>query len=120
MLRILGWIVSVPVALVAISFAVSNLAPVELTLWPLPGSVVVPAFALALVALVLGFAAGGIVAWITGGRHRRAIRKEKARADQAQRDLEAARLHIADLEKRAQVPAAPVVEADAPRIMTLR
>lgn len=115
-MKILGWILSLPVALIAISFAVCNLAPVDITLWPLPGVLTMPAFALVLISLVVGFALGGFVAWLSGGRHRRALRQEKARADQIQRDLDAARLHVAELDKRS----APVGDAAAPRVMALR
>ncbi|WP_044564180.1 lipopolysaccharide assembly LapA domain-containing protein [Azospirillum sp. B4] len=125
-MRYLSWIVSIPLALVAISFAVTNREPVTLGLWPLDAVLTVPSFALVLVSLVVGFAVGGLVSWVSAGKHRRAVRKERARADQLQRDLDAARLHAADLEKR--IAAADRVAANAPpadvpadvKVMSLR
>ncbi|MDE1148799.1 MAG: LapA family protein [Azospirillaceae bacterium] len=121
-MRYLSWIVSIPLSLVAIVFAISNRDGVTLGLWPLVDTITVPAFALVLVSLVVGFAIGGVVSWLSAGRHRRAARKEKARADQVQRDLDAARLHAADLEKRlvAAERAAPAPVSGEAKVMSLR
>lgn len=123
-LRYLSWIVSIPLALVAIDFAIVNEEVVRLALWPLDGAVVAPSFAVVFVSMLVGFLAGGLVSWLSAGKHRRALRKERARGDQLQRDLDAARLHAADLEKRiaaadraAGVAAAPSSDV---RVMSLR
>ncbi|WP_138918604.1 lipopolysaccharide assembly protein LapA domain-containing protein, partial [Nitrospirillum viridazoti] len=82
MLRYLSWIVSIPLALVAIDFAIVNEELVRLTLWPLDGAVVAPSFAVVFVSLLVGFLAGGLISWLSAGKHRRALRKERARGDQ--------------------------------------
>ncbi|MBP7335379.1 lipopolysaccharide assembly LapA domain-containing protein [Niveispirillum sp.] len=90
-MRYLSWIITLPLTALAISFAVSNLTPVQLALWPLVGSVEVPAFALVLVTLVVGFFAGGLTVWLGHHSHRRAARQHQARADRLQKELDAAR-----------------------------
>jgi uncharacterized integral membrane protein len=83
----LSWIVSVPLALLAISFAVSNLGNISLQLWPLPGVLDLPVFLAVLGALFVGFLIGGTVAWISAGRHRRAARASHKRVQQLEREL---------------------------------
>ncbi len=90
-MRYLSWIVTLPLTALAISFAVSNLTPVQLALWPLVGSVEVPAFTLVLVTLVVGFLAGGVTVWVGQHRHRKSSRQHQARADRLQKELDAAR-----------------------------
>lgn len=86
-MRYLSWILTIPIALLAVSFAVSNLEPVSLGLWPLPHRVDVPAYALVLVTLVLGFLLGGVVAWWSGHAGRKQARIDRARADRLEREL---------------------------------
>jgi uncharacterized integral membrane protein len=87
-LRHLSWVVTVPLVLVVLSFAVSNRAGVPLTLWPLPGSIDLPVFLVGLLGVVAGFVAGGLVAWFSGRRHRGAARREARRAARLQQELE--------------------------------
>ena len=87
-LRYLSWILTLPLTVLAISFAVSNLTPVQLALWPLVGTIEVPAFTLVLVTLVVGFFAGGLTVWLGQHPHRRAARQHQARADRLQKELD--------------------------------
>lgn len=89
--RYLSWILTLPLTALAISFAVSNLTPVQLALWPLVGTMEAPAFALVLVTLVVGFFAGGLTVWLGQHAHRRNARQHQARADRLQKELDAAR-----------------------------
>lgn len=113
-MRHLSWIVTLPIALVAISFAVSNMQPVTLALWPLPGAVTTPVFLVVLLAMAVGFLAGGLVAWLGQHSHRRAARIHSARADRLERELARAREQEAALERRVAAASAPVLgPADA-------
>ncbi|QJE74661.1 DUF1049 domain-containing protein [Aerophototrophica crusticola] len=105
-MRYLSWLVTLPVALLAVSFAVSNLEPVSLGLWPLPFRVEAPAFTLVLVTLVLGFLQGALVAWLGQHGHRKAERQHQARADRLQRELDT-------LKAQPAVPPAPAAPARA-------
>jgi len=86
-LRHLSWIVTVPLALLAMSFAVSNRHAVSIGLWPLPDIVELPAFLLVLGPMLLGFLAGGFTVWLDAHRHRRAARLERARADRLEKEI---------------------------------
>jgi putative membrane protein len=85
--RYLSWIITIPIALVIVSFAVSNRDPVDLALWPLPFEITVPLYVAVLTALVLGFLAGGLVAWGAGHNYRAAARARGRKASQLERDL---------------------------------
>jgi uncharacterized integral membrane protein len=85
--RYLSWIITLPIALVIVSYAVSNRGLVDLALWPLPFEITVPQYVATLVALVLGFLAGGFVAWNAGRKHRVAARVRGRKAAQLERDL---------------------------------
>lgn len=90
-MRYLSWIVTLPLTVLAISFAVSNMTPVQIGLWPFVGTVEVPAFTLVLVTLVLGFLMGGVTVWLGQHRHRKAARQHQARADRLQKELDGTR-----------------------------
>lgn len=90
-MRYLSWLITLPLTVIAISFAVSNLMPVQLSLWPFPFFVEVPAFALVLVTLVVGFLLGGLTVWVGQHHHRKAERQHQSRADKLQKELDALR-----------------------------
>lgn len=90
-MRYLSWILTLPLTAVAISFAVSNMMPVQIGLWPFVGTLEVPAFALVLVTMVAGFLAGGVTVWFGQHGHRKAERQHQARADRLQKELDALR-----------------------------
>jgi uncharacterized integral membrane protein len=75
-----GWIIGLPIAVLAITFAVNNRHSVKADLWPLPFSADLPLYAAVLVPLALGLLLGGIVAWFGAGRVRRQARQERRRA----------------------------------------
>ncbi len=62
-MRYLSWIISVPLALLVISFAISDRDMITLQLEPLPFAASMPVYLLGLGALVVGFVLG---AGITG------------------------------------------------------
>lgn len=68
--RILSLIVTLPITLLVVLFAISNLDQVTLHLYPFPLDMPVQIWALTLIELFIGFLLGGIVTWI-GDRHRR-------------------------------------------------
>ena len=78
-LRRLAWVLTVPLGLIAVSFAATNRQLVEVGLWPLPFQGGVPVYLLVLGAFVLGFVVGGSLIWL-----RVAPRLWKARKDARQ------------------------------------
>ncbi len=97
--------VTVPVAVVVVLFAVSNRASVSVTLWPLPVALAAPLYFVVLIALVGGFLVGGFVAWINAGRVRRTARARARRIAALERDLAAAEARLAAPQPPARVDA---------------
>ncbi len=112
MSKVLFWIVVAPMAAAIIVFSVNNRTEVVLDLWPLDTvPMPVPVFALALAVLLVGFLAGGLIAWNSAGKSRRRARTEARRADQAERDLASTRERIERLQSEAEQ-----LKEDLPRL----
>lgn len=88
----LVWIITIPVAIIVVLFAVNNSESVALNLWPLPWDIQAPLFLFTLGSIVFGFLFGGLAAWGSGGTTRRKLR-------QTQHDLAHARDEIAALKR---------------------
>lgn len=110
-MRILFWIIVLPLLLIAAFFAIANRETVTLDLWPLFGQVAMPLFVALLGFLYLGFVFGALVAW-WGGRNAR------ARARNAARRVEALQREVAELTARldARPPTPPVATPPAERV----
>lgn len=95
MAKFFYWIIVAPLAVAIVVFSVNNQTEVTLDLWPLDtASAPLPVFLIVLSSMVAGFLAGGLVAWKSAGRTRTRARAEARRADQAERELAAARDRI--------------------------
>jgi len=94
-MKLVYWLIAVPLLIVVPLFAISNLNSVELRFWPLPFAVELPVFVVALVGLAVGFFAGGLVAWLSAGRAR-------ARARAAERTVRIRDIEIDELRRKAQ------------------
>lgn len=78
-MRLVNTILAFAVALLVVLFAVSNRMPVVVEFWPFPYQLELGLYAVILIAVMVGFLAGLIVAWLAGGkrrRERRTLRKE--------------------------------------------
>lgn len=89
-MRLLGWLLALPVSLLAVVFAVANRHGLRLELWPLPWSVEVPVYLAVLGPLVLGLMLGALVAWLGGHSARMAAGYHRRRAESLERQLAAA------------------------------
>ncbi len=99
-MRILNSLLAIIVAILVVLFAVSNRAPVVVEIWPLPYQLELGLYALILLAVFIGFLAGMITSWLTGGKRRRelrALRKET-------RDLQASLARAAVLSGNKDLP----------------
>jgi uncharacterized integral membrane protein len=76
----LSWVVTLPLTIVAVVFAVANREDMVLRFWPLPWSFDLPVYLVVLGSLVAGFLAGGLVAWIAAAPRRRRARRTAERA----------------------------------------
>ena len=73
----LRWLITIPLALILIVFAVNNRHLVDVSLWPLGIVISWPLFVFVYIGVVGGFAGGAVIAWSSSARHRRA-RQRKA------------------------------------------
>lgn len=86
-MRRFGWVLTVPIAVVAIVFAVSNNGPAPVSLWPLDVRLDLPVYAVAFLGILIGFLAGATTAWISGRKWRRLARREARDISGLTRDL---------------------------------
>lgn len=101
-MRVLGWLLALPLALLAVIFAVANRHDLRLELWPLPWSLDLPVFLAVLGPLVLGLVVGALLAWTAGHRARATARSQRRRAESLERQLAQALANTA--EPPAQLP----------------
>ena len=73
-MRLFNWLVTAPVALVLVVFAISNRARVSVTLWPFPFEIETQLFLVILLSLLAGLLVGMLLAWLSGSAARRESR----------------------------------------------
>jgi uncharacterized integral membrane protein len=106
--RVVHWLVTAPLALVVVVFAVSNRDAVTVTFWPLPVRLDAPLYLVVLVALLAGFLFGELVAWINGARARRAARERARRIEALERELAAVQAQFVGTAAPARPGAEPI------------
>lgn len=99
-MRFLNTILAVLVAILVVLFAVSNRTPVVVEIWPLPYQLELGLYAVILLAVFVGFVAGLVAAWLSGGKRRREIRALRRET----RDLQASLLRANALSASKDVP----------------
>jgi putative membrane protein len=105
--KLAATIVTLPITLAVILFAVSNRHFVALEFWPFPGSLELPLYAVGLVTMVVGFLIGGIVAWLGAGESRQ-------RARVAEREARSLETRLADAQSEVEKARALAPPANAP------
>jgi len=94
-MRLLKWIVILPVAAILVAFAFANRGMVTIYLDPLGGGVLptleAPQFVVLLVAAAFGVVAGSAATWLGQSRHRRRARVAEAEADRLRYEVQSAR-----------------------------
>ena len=83
----LSWIITLPITLAAVAFAVANRRAVTLDLWPLELTVTLPLFMAILGSLFLGLLIGGLILWLSTGRVRLARRRAERRTAELEREI---------------------------------
>lgn len=87
--RIIASILTLPVTIAIVLFAVSNRQLVQLHFWPLPESLEVPVYAVGLITMLTGFLIGGVVAWF-------GALEARQRARTAERELRTLEARLSD------------------------
>ncbi len=103
-MKILLWIVGLPLLLLAAFFAIANRDPVTISLWPVAEPLAVPLFVAIVAPLYVGVMLGAVAAWLSGHRNRARARGEARRAETLQRDNAALKARIEALESAARTP----------------
>jgi uncharacterized integral membrane protein len=112
--RILSWIVTAPIVILVVLFAVSNLEPITLRLRPFPSELTIPLWLLTLVQLFVGFLLGAIVTWIGDRRRRRETRLLVRRVSELEQSLAAAQKQAGEADRKlAELRAQPTLPAVA-------
>jgi len=83
----LSWILTLPLMVVAVVFAIANREAVTLDLWPLEISIQAPLFLMVLGSIVVGLFAGGAAVWFSGGQTRRRARAARRQVAELEREL---------------------------------
>ena len=86
-MRLLGWIIAVPVALIVIAFAVANRAPAVVRFDPLPYALDIPIWAIAIGAIAFGFVLGAVIKWIFGAKWRSLALRSRRRVRVLEREV---------------------------------
>ncbi|MCH8091156.1 MAG: DUF1049 domain-containing protein [Proteobacteria bacterium] len=97
-MKLLFWILGIPLIVAIVAFATSNRAPVTLDLWPFPFAVEPPAYAVIFGASFIGFLAGGAYAWTSATKKRRRARADGRRTKFLERENEDFRRQLAAAE----------------------
>lgn len=80
-MKYLTLLVTLPVTVAVVVFAVNNRDGVTLNPWPFDGAITLPIFVVALVPFVAGFVLGGVAQWVGGAGRKQAARRAKAKAE---------------------------------------
>ena len=111
-MKYFSWIITLPITVLVVTFAVVNRGFVAVDLWPLKISLELPLFVLVLGSALAGFLVGALVMWWSAGKQRqklRTLRSDTERLERRNRSLEQARQPAAGQES----PGLPVVTAGA-------
>ncbi|HYL32655.1 MAG TPA: lipopolysaccharide assembly protein LapA domain-containing protein [Stellaceae bacterium] len=90
-MKLFHWLVTAPLALVLVVFAVSNRARVTLTLWPFPFEIETRLFLVILLSLLAGLLIGMLLAWLGGSGTRRESRLRAKRITALEREIDGLR-----------------------------
>lgn len=116
-MKLLSWIVLLPVAALVIVFAVVNRELTTLSLWPLPFEVDLPLFSVIFGGTLVGVLWGGVAAWSAAGVTR-AKARERAReiqrlSDENRRLKGQVETFEKDVRERSRAAAAVTADEDA-------
>jgi uncharacterized integral membrane protein len=82
-----SWIISIPLLVAVVVFALANRGAVEINLWPLALRPQIPLSLVILASLIVGFLFGGWAAWFAAGRHRRRARRNNDRVQSLEHEV---------------------------------
>lgn len=113
-MRLLRWIIGLPLAVLVVLFALSNRQTTTVALWPFEDGLAMPVYLVVLLPLLAGFLVGFLIAATRGFKHRRAARAETRRAAALERELDAARAASQTTPLASSAPPPPGGEKSSP------
>jgi uncharacterized integral membrane protein len=87
LIRLLSLLITLPVTLAVVVFAVANRGPVTVDFWPFALAVDVPLYGLALGTLALGCLLGALLTWLPLLLTRRALTSTRAKIEKLEASL---------------------------------
>ena len=105
----LRWLITVPVAIIVVVFAVNNRGDASVSLWPLDLVITWPVFAFVFIGIGVGFVLGAILMWLTDAPARRRAREQARKIRELERAAENAAENATENTERATLPA-PVAQ----------
>jgi formate hydrogenlyase subunit 3/multisubunit Na+/H+ antiporter MnhD subunit len=111
--RIVNWIVGLPVAIVAVAFAVANREWIRVSFDPVSrdqpfASITMPLWALFFAGIFVGLFAGWVAAWLGQSKHRKAAREARIELARAQLDHERFKR---ESESNSRTPTVPAIDS---------
>lgn len=88
-MKILLWLLLLPLTLIFAAFAIANRHAVTLSFDPAPLSIEVPLYGLVFAGIFAGLTAGGLITWLRAGRWRRQLRVEQRTVRRLEEELRA-------------------------------
>lgn len=99
MRRILSWLIMAPALAAVVVFALNNKQAMAIDLWPFSLLIQMPVYLALLAALAVGALIGGFAAWLGQGRVRAKLREQAYEGEVARRELAQERDKAAELER---------------------
>ena len=93
-MKLLFWIIVALIAVGLALFAVTNRQAVSLGFWPLSLTLDLPLYLAIIAAMLIGFVAGALCAWIAGRQRRREVRSRGRRIAALERELAATQAQL--------------------------
>jgi uncharacterized integral membrane protein len=81
-----SWILTLPLIVVAVIFAIANRELVILDLWPFELSPQLPLFVILLACIVFGLMVGSLATWLSGAATRQRLRQTRRRMAELERE----------------------------------
>lgn len=95
-MKLLWWIILLPLLAVAAAFAVANRGALTVSLEPLPYSFAAPAYVALMAAVFVGLIIGGVSTWMAGRRWRREARLGRRNVKLLEAEVESLRARMAE------------------------
>ena len=86
-MRYLYWLLALPLMILAVLFAISNMGTVEISLWPFHKVGTLPLYLLTFSIFGIGFFLGGFVSWLGTSKIRRQIRAVEGQMREDKREM---------------------------------